>query len=268
VVPEFHALIVSASIVQTAINWWDLVPAVVGGILGALAGGIPAYFLSKSASREISARDKVARESIERLAMLRLYLALSQVGNDVLSARQQIDEMAMRPVSEDDKFPSQRRLSAFSGMQSVVANPFLDLDLSPLASQNGIELINQLDLLGRCYIAQVAILNDFRIHKERLFELYEQSEDAQIGGPETITFKLNHQQFATKLKIRESTAETVANGAIEVIRRNSRLVYRAIKTYNAAASSFLVNLHLPLIDQVMAVQKFPDLLNDDDQPRS
>ena len=155
----------AASIIQTAISWWDIVPAVVGGIIGALAGGIPAYFLSKSASKEMSVRDENAREAVDRLAMLRLYLTLSHVGNDVLSARKQIDNMVMRPVGEDEQFPTQRRLSAFAGMQNVATNPFSDLDLSPLASAGGIELINQLDLLGRCYFTQISILIDFRIHK-------------------------------------------------------------------------------------------------------
>lgn len=251
----------TTSIIQTAINWWDLVPAIVGGIIGALAGGIPAYFLSKSASKEMSVRDESARKSVEHLAMLRLYLTLFHVGNDVFSARKQIDAMVLRPVGEDERFPTQRRLSAFAGMQNVATNPFSNLDLSPLASVDGIELINQLDLLGRCYLSQISILNDFRNQKERLFELYEQSEEAAINSSETFTFKLDRQQFATKLKVREAHAETVANGVVEAVKRNSQLVYRANEAYNDIASNFLARLNLPLIDQAGAIERFPDLLD-------
>lgn len=197
--------------------------------------------------------------------MLQLYLALTRVGNDVLSARQQIEEMVARPIRKGDRFPNQRRLSAFSGGPNIATNPFSDLDLSPLATRDGIELINQLDLLGRCYSTQIAILNDFRLQKERLFELYEQADEAAVGDAETLTFKLDRRQFGTKLEVRESQAEELANGVIEIVRRNSKLIYQTSNTYNNAASSFLAKLSLPMTSLNIVAERFPDLLESDSE---
>jgi len=50
-------------------EYWDLVPAVVGGIIGALAGGIPAWLLAKRQSDEALRRDQEQRvESHKALA--------------------------------------------------------------------------------------------------------------------------------------------------------------------------------------------------------
>jgi hypothetical protein len=253
------APIIAAPIIQTSINWWDLVPAILGGVIGALAGGIPAYYLSKSATQEALRRDQLSRDANDRLSGLQLYLALSRTGNDVFSARQQIDEMLARPVSEGDKFPTQRQLSVFSGGNSSTINPFAELDLSPFAAANGIELINQLDLLGRCYVTQIVIISDYRTHKERLFELYELSAEADAKDAETLVFKLDRAQHGAKLAIREQTAESIAQGVVEAIMRNCTLFYDASKSYNAAVTGFLSHLNLPQIDLSLVLQRFPEL---------
>jgi hypothetical protein len=51
-------------------QYWDLVPAVVGGIIGALAGGIPAWLLAKRQSDETLGHRLIKRIQILAAASL------------------------------------------------------------------------------------------------------------------------------------------------------------------------------------------------------
>src|SRR5688500_16966465 len=67
------------------IPWSELVPAIVGGSIGALAGGIPAYFIARLGAREVLARDAAARLDQEKAAAFRAHVRIAQLVNGIFS---------------------------------------------------------------------------------------------------------------------------------------------------------------------------------------
>lgn len=66
-------------------EWWDLVPAVVGGIIGALAGGIPAWLLAKRQSDETLRRDQEQRTQNHKALAFSAAVKLLHIINSTIS---------------------------------------------------------------------------------------------------------------------------------------------------------------------------------------
>ena len=82
-------------------DWWDLVPALGGAIIGALAGGIPAWWLARRNSNEVLARDAIARKENEKAAAFRVFVKLLTLTNSVHTLRNHVrDSLALRKTPE------------------------------------------------------------------------------------------------------------------------------------------------------------------------
>lgn len=71
-------------------QYWDLVPAIVGGILGALAGGIPTWLLAKRQSDETLRRDREQRLENEKALAFSAGVKLLSIINSVVEFRNHI----------------------------------------------------------------------------------------------------------------------------------------------------------------------------------
>lgn len=67
------------------VEYWDLVPAVVGGVIGALAGGIPAWLLAKRQSNETLRRDREQRVENQKALAFSVVVKLLHVINSTIS---------------------------------------------------------------------------------------------------------------------------------------------------------------------------------------
>ncbi len=237
--------------------------AIVGAIVGSASGAIPAYLLARKASKEEAERIEAERAHERRLAGIRFYSVLTSVANDTLSTRQQIEWM----INSRDESKLHKRVSALAGARSEIQNPFAQLDLSVFANKSGIDLINRVDLLGRAYETQIALLHEFRAKKERLFEIYESAKERHEGADGKTTYRIAGDQQVV-LADREAQAESVAQGLVELTRMNSGRAYRLAKAYDLLAASELKELELPRIDLSAALLKFDDLeTSDQEQPK-
>lgn len=70
---------------QQLINYWDLVPATVGGVIGALAGGIPAWLLSKKQLQQTLERDKEQRKEREKSLAFSASVKLIVIINSIIN---------------------------------------------------------------------------------------------------------------------------------------------------------------------------------------
>jgi hypothetical protein len=72
------------------IEYWDLVPAIVGGVIGALAGGIPAWLLAKRQSDEALRRDQEQRAENQKALAFSAAVKLLHIINSTVSLRDHV----------------------------------------------------------------------------------------------------------------------------------------------------------------------------------
>lgn len=78
-------------------EYWDLVPAIVGGVIGALAGGIPAWLLAKRQSDETLRRDATQRTENQKALAFSASVKLLHIVNSTISLSNHVKMcMAMR----------------------------------------------------------------------------------------------------------------------------------------------------------------------------
>lgn len=65
-------------------EWWNLLSAVIGGILGALAGGIPAWLIARRQSADTLDREREVRLEGERAAAFRVCVKLLSIINGII----------------------------------------------------------------------------------------------------------------------------------------------------------------------------------------
>lgn len=175
-------------LLHAACSTSDLVPAVVGGVIGALAGGIPAWLLARRSSNESLRRDQESRTEAQLAAAFRIYTKLSMMVNDLASTLIQIEEMLKRPVDPRDESPTQRKVSAFAG-SSVDSEPFTAEELAVLVAANETDYLTDLELFGRRYSAFLRTLNTYGELKSKLHGSISESEDITFGPKDTLQTK-------------------------------------------------------------------------------
>lgn len=211
----------AVEIVQDSYDWWQLVPAVVGGVIGALAGGIPAWLLARRSSKESLSRDREIRKEAQLAAAFRIFTKLSMMVNDLASTLMQIEEMLKRPVDPYDESPTQRRVSAFAGASSE-AERFSADELAILVAANETDYLTELDLFGRRYQAFLRTLGTYGQLKSKLHDLLSQSEDLQFGPGDTLRSRTTMKN-AQILRMQSRTLESVAVPMIDGCERTRRL---------------------------------------------
>lgn len=143
-------------------QYWDLVPAIVGGVIGALAGGIPAWLLAKRQSDETLKRDKQERLDQEKTAASRVFVKLSILANSILSLKKQIDDMDER--AERDGRSDMRlfeRVSPIVGLDIEKPVEFTAEDLSMFVAAKRVDYVDDLLLLARRQAAIVGGLREY-----------------------------------------------------------------------------------------------------------
>ncbi len=85
-------------------EYWDLVPAIVGGIIGAFAGGVPAWLLAKRQSDETLKRNNEQRVETEKALAFSAGVKLLNIATSIVSLNNHVKMcMAIRqqPGSEN-----------------------------------------------------------------------------------------------------------------------------------------------------------------------
>ena len=66
-------------------HWWNLMSAIIGGILGALAGGVPAFTIAKRQSEESIKREREQRQEREKALAFAALVTLITITNSTVS---------------------------------------------------------------------------------------------------------------------------------------------------------------------------------------
>jgi hypothetical protein len=209
-----------------------MAPAIVGALIGALAAGVPAYLIAERQSAETLKRDNDERERRDKLSANKVFVKLMQICNEFLDTRKQIERMLTLPVSADDRFPIQRRVSVLVGLNSEPMTFEAD-ELAIFVSKTDVDLINDLELLRRRRNALVIQFGEYKDRKIAHSALLSNSREFQYGTDGMIRMKVSPEQLA-KLQYEEAQIESLIAPMIDVVREESRTCLRVAEKFNVA----------------------------------
>jgi hypothetical protein len=204
-------------------DWWDLVPAVVGGVLGALAGGIPAYLIAVRQSNETVARERQQRVRTEQAQAFRLFATISLIFNSFFTTRLMIEEMLRRPASEGDPAPNQRRVQALVGIGSEKTADFGLDDLSLLVAAKQTDYLTSLELASRRHQAIIAALGDYRTYKDSFTKLLLEATDHEIASDGSVSSRIR-KELHPKILLLEAQLESIITPVIAMLRENTPML--------------------------------------------
>lgn len=72
--------------------YWDIVPAAVGGIIGALAGGVPAWLIARKQLLEALKRDEDVRVRNEKSSAFQVAIKLILITNNIVGLRTHVQK--------------------------------------------------------------------------------------------------------------------------------------------------------------------------------
>ncbi len=81
------------ALAPTSDQTWNLASGIIGGILGALAGGIPAYFIAERGSKIAAERDKEVQLDRNAATLQSAFVKLLEIHDCLKTLRLNIDEM-------------------------------------------------------------------------------------------------------------------------------------------------------------------------------
>lgn len=258
----------TSNVVDTAVQafaWWDLVPAVVGGVIGALAGGIPAYLIAKSqAERERDRHIEVARDA-DHVHVFRVYKKLSDIANCAVSTLLQIDEMMKRPTFPGDESPVQRKISAFSNFSLSDAPLFEADELSVFLRVNDMDYMTSVDLLGRRHRSFIEGMMAFAERKKLLHELMGQSDQIKFGEDDVIYTNATG-PTAIKLRLEARTIETLIVPLITQLEENAKMAVLLASKYGSTFKAYFHDKPVPNFDFSELKSVRPNLLPETGSP--
>lgn len=131
-------------------EWWDLVPALLGAIVGSATGAVPAFILARRSAKEVLNRDTVARKEASKAAAFRLSVKLLAIVDEVGTLREYVSEKLAV-----GKLPDRKHMEPFQLVPAQIGTSDHDIvkfdadELAVLFEAGQSELMQKLTLLQR-----------------------------------------------------------------------------------------------------------------------
>lgn len=174
-----------ATLPAQVIEYWDLVPAVVGGIIGALAGGIPAWLLAKRQSDETLRRDREQRVENQKALAFSVVVKLLHIINSTVSLSNHVKScLALR----DD--PARAHMEPWQVLVPMIGHTdegsirFTADEMGVFAAANEYEFMQEMMLLAARHSSALATFQEYCKMRNEFRAIGPKPEDfdGQIGG--------------------------------------------------------------------------------------
>lgn len=145
-------------------------PAVVGGVIGALAGGVPAYLIAARASRETAERQRQDQVNSELATLQSAFIKLLEITNGYFTICSQINEMLYNAHAKGHKeWELWQKVLPMVGFDnhSHVRFDSKEIALFMKDDENS-DFTNELCLIDKRYAAFNASVRDYSIRRETL----------------------------------------------------------------------------------------------------
>ncbi|GEM_PF-1941594 len=232
---------VEISIGAAGTDWWDLVPAAVGGIIGAFAGGIAAYILAVRASREQRKERIAAKEQSDRAKLFRLFTHISVVTNSLLNTILTIRLMYIdSSISIDEKYPNQMVIREIANLDF---EDYISIDADEISifyENDHPEFANDLQNLLNQFNAVLSSLRKFNSAKREVVDHLMLAEEHEIDDDGAVKSRLSSEHRA-KMLLLQARCESVIAPTLKNLIYAANLALRLAEQYRTIARSCLPN---------------------------
>lgn len=166
-------------------EYWDLVPAVVGGVIGALAGGIPAWLLAKRQSDETLRRDREQRVETHKALAFSTCVKLLHVINSTVSLDNHVKTcLALREKPEHSHMEPWQVLVPMIGHTDEGSIRFTAEEMAVFAAAGEYDFMQDMMLLAVRHSSSLASFQEYCRMRNDFREVgpKPQDFDGQIGG--------------------------------------------------------------------------------------
>lgn len=176
----------------------DMTSAVVGGLLGALAGGVPAWALAKRQSNETLRRDREQREENQKALAFSVAVKLLHIINSTISLNNHL--RSCLAIRQD---PAHEHMEPWQVVVPIVGNTdqeasirFTAEEMAVFAGMSEYDLMQDMMLLAVRHSSSLATFKEYCVMRNEFRSVgpKPQDFDGQIGGgwltpEEVIKFK-------------------------------------------------------------------------------
>lgn len=167
------------------VEYWDLVPAVVGGVIGALAGGIPAWLLAKRQSDETLRRDREQRVENQKALAFSVAVKLLHIINSTVSLSNHVKScLALRDDPDRAHMEPWQVLVPMIGHTDEGSIRFAAEEMGVFAAANEYDLMQDMMLLAVRHSSSLATFQEYCVMRNEFRAIGPKPEDfdGQIGG--------------------------------------------------------------------------------------
>ena len=152
---------------------WSGAPAsIVGGVIGAIAGGVPAWLIARSQSRETLKRDREERTRQEKAlafsAQVKLFIIVNSTIHDWAHVHRSLGELADPRSAHMEPWQVVMPLVGQAGEQNIAMTPE-ELAFFLAAGEN--DFMHTILLLAQRHSAGQAAMKEYQVQRERMLEL-------------------------------------------------------------------------------------------------
>lgn len=228
---------------------WELLTSVIGGVIGALAGGVPAYLLSVKAAQEVTSRDKEARDESDFAAMQAVFVKLLEITNGCFTLCLHFNEMLDNAVLRGHGDMSLwQKLIPMVGLEGTPPVQFDSREVGVfMRDAEGSRYVNDLLLLASRYNSLNSSVKDYSQRREHLSSMLPTTLIKDGVGD----VKLNAEEAGRVVPLAHALEE-IADRLLTTMNDDRRTATRLALEYNERAMAVLPTKKHPffsLIDQ-------------------
>ena len=239
----FPAPLIAGLSSADADHLWDLAASVAGGIIGALAGGVPAYLLATKAARESADKDRRTQVDGELALVHSTFVKLLEIVNGTYTICSQVNDMLYQSHAKGarDK-PLWQRVIPLVGFDDSAPIRFdsKEIALFMRGSDAHVEFANELMLLDKRYSTLRASIKDYSVRREALADKLTIIDAVDEFGTTTLEKK----EFGKLLPLMMSL-DSVADHLVKTMHHDRRTAQRLSARFGGLAKELFPNNRVP-----------------------
>ncbi len=191
-------------------DWWDLVPATVGALMGAAAAAIPAWLLARNTSKETLERDRIARREQMEADAFSGVVKLVSIVNGVAALQRTIEEQIAEAQEAGLAGQLWCRVRGLTGLRQEEIK-FEARELAVLLAAKEFKYLTEVLLVAERYSTLVAAMQDYADRRRELTDMIPARIENGVG-----TFILNQaeqERFGPRILELESMIEELRQTA-------------------------------------------------------